>query len=378
MHEPALIVGAGPVGLGAALFLARQGRIPRVVEKRLEPTVHSKALALNPRTLDILEPTGVTKELLELGAPVRGARFTRAGKLVASVSFARVHPRYPFMLALSQATTERVLAGALEAAGGTIERGTELIACGPAGGGVEAALERVQQTGRTRELAYFRYLLAADGAHSTARGQMAVEFPGGAFRHEWHLADVVLRTDLAHDHAHVVFQPGGAFQFLLPVVDGPPAVAGADRVWRVMTNRPDPLARLERAEAIGAPLWTSTFRIAHRLAAPLSRSSVYFAGDAAHVHSPVGARGLNLGLEDAWVFAELVRTGRLPDYERLRLPVDRSVVRRVELISKVASAETWLHLLVRSFVLPLVVKLPLVRGRIAAAVTGLDHPLPVL
>ncbi len=116
--------------------------------------------------------------------------------------------------------------------------------------------------------------------------------------------------------------------------------------------------------------------MAHRLNATLAKDGVYFAGDAAHVHSPVGARGMNLGLEDAWVFSELVRTGRLSEYNRLRRPVDQDVVKRVERISRMAAAETAGQRFIRRFVFPVVAALPQVRSRMVKAITGLDHDLP--
>jgi 2-polyprenyl-6-methoxyphenol hydroxylase-like FAD-dependent oxidoreductase len=90
------------------------------------------------------------------------------------------------------------------------------------------------------------------------------------------------------------------------------------------------LSRLVEAEQAGQPVWESNFHISHRINATLAKGNVYFAGDAAHIHSPVGARGMNLGLENAWVFAYLVKTNQLHKYDRLRRPVDRQVVRRVE------------------------------------------------
>jgi 2-polyprenyl-6-methoxyphenol hydroxylase-like FAD-dependent oxidoreductase len=127
-HLP-LIVGAGPVGLAAALFLRRQGSSPRIVEMLDEPVHESKALAVNPRTLDILDETGVTGRMLDIGLPIREAVLHRNGKVVASISLAGIHPRYPFMLAISQATTERLLAGALKEAGGHVDRGVKLVGC---------------------------------------------------------------------------------------------------------------------------------------------------------------------------------------------------------------------------------------------------------
>jgi 3-(3-hydroxy-phenyl)propionate hydroxylase len=136
-----IIAGAGPVGLGAALFLARQDRSTRLVEMRDEPAARSKALAVNPRTLTILEPTDVTRQMLELGSPIHGVQFHRSGHVIAALSLAGIHPKYPFMLALSQATTERLLPRALEAAGGVIERGVRMVKCRNLADGVEVVLE---------------------------------------------------------------------------------------------------------------------------------------------------------------------------------------------------------------------------------------------
>src|SRR6516165_4735845 len=204
-----VIVGAGPVGLGAALYLARQGRIARVVEMRDEPSQQSRALAVNPRTLDILEPTGVTSRMLERGSRIHGVRFYRNERIIAQLSFAGMHPRYPFMLALSQATSERLLAEALQAVGGEVERGLKMVECRTVPDGVEAVLEPT--AGGPREIVRCPWLLAADGARSTARQQLGVEFVGSSFPREWHLADAPLRTALGADHAHVFFRDGGAF-----------------------------------------------------------------------------------------------------------------------------------------------------------------------
>jgi 2-polyprenyl-6-methoxyphenol hydroxylase-like FAD-dependent oxidoreductase len=338
------------------------------------PASQSKALAVNPRTLSLLAPTGVTKQMLELGVPIYGVQFHRLGRVAAALSFAGIHPRYPFMLALSQATTERLLARALEEAGGVIERGVRMVECRNVAKGVEVVLEAAD--GGRREVARGPWLLAADGAHSVARNQLGIDFVGSSFKREWHLADVPLRTALATDHAHVFFLAEDAFLFMIRVVDE----AGKDHtehpVWRIMANRPEPLSYLVQAEQVGPPVWTSSFHIAHQINRTLAAGAIYFAGDAAHVHSPLGARGMNLGLEDAFVFAALVRTDQLSAYDRRRRPVDRRVVRRVEFLSQIASAESRFYRFVRAVVLLRALKIPFIRTRMVATVTGLDHELP--
>jgi 2-polyprenyl-6-methoxyphenol hydroxylase-like FAD-dependent oxidoreductase len=369
-----LIVGAGPVGLGAALFLARRGPAPRLVEMRGEPSRQSKALAVNPRTLEILEPTGVTSRMLELGSPIHWLHIHRRERIVAALSLAGIHPTYPFMLALSQATSERLLAEALQKAGGVVERGVKLVECRNVDGGVEAVLEPA--AGGPAEVVRCPWMLAADGAHSTARETLGIEFGGSSFGQPWYLADVPLRTSLLADHAHVFLLEGGVFIFMIRVVDGGASEQTSAPVWRVMGNRPDPISRLVQAEQAGPPIWTSGFHISHRIAATLAAGGVYLAGDAAHLHSPVGARGMNLGLEDAWVFAELVRVGRLGDYNGLRRPVDQRVVSQVEFLSRIVSAVSPLDRVVRSFVLPTAIRNPMLRSAMMTTITGLDHALP--
>jgi len=281
-----VVVGAGPVGLAVALFLARQGLVPRVVERRGEPSQHSKALAVTPRTLEILEPTGLTQPMLDLGLPIHGVRFYRGERVLAAFSLAGIHPTYPFMLALSQASTEGLLAGALEGVGGRVERSVEMVGCRALSDRVEVALE--PSAGGPGETVQCPWLLAADGAHSLARQQLGVDFPGSTFAREWHLADAPLRTGLAPDHAHIFFLPGGAFIFMLRVVNDARQELIDAPLWRVLGNRPEPLSWLVQAEQCSEPVWTSSFHVSHRLSATLAMKNVYFAGDAAHIHSPVG------------------------------------------------------------------------------------------
>src|SRR3954454_5148625 len=169
-NDRAIIAGAGPVGLAAALFLARAGQQVRLIDERPEPSPYSKALAINPRTLEILEPTGITRRMLELGKRVTGVRFYESGRVIGEISFTNLHPKFPFMLALSQATSESLLSDALKAAGNHVERGTKLVACREHERGVEVTLDSHELGARER--VQCPWLLGADGAHSPVREQL--------------------------------------------------------------------------------------------------------------------------------------------------------------------------------------------------------------
>lgn len=373
MSDPArpLIVGAGPVGLAAGLFLTRTGHRPRIIETLESPSTWSKALAVNPRTLDILGPSGVTDRMLERGGRMLGACMYRNDRELAKIDFEGIHPRYPFMLALSQATTESLLSEALHEAGGTVERGVKLVTCRNVEGGIEASLE-----GESSENVRSPWLLAADGAHSVVRHQMGISFEGSSLANEWHLADVPLKTSLADDRAHVFFLDEGGFLFLIRVVDDARKTTPGGPIWRVIGSAPEPLSRLRKAEVNGPPIWESSFRIAHRINETFAKGSVYFAGDAAHIHSPIGARGMNLGVEDAWVFAELVNAQMMDAYDRLRRPVDARVVSRIERFTRFVSTDSRLVQLLRSILFPIVTKIGFLRTPIVKTGAGLDHELP--
>ena len=140
--------------------------------------------------------------MLTLGMPIRGVRFSQRGQQPREILFkGHVHHKYPFVLGLSQATTERLLAEALEEAGAKIERGVELIGCRNEAGSVQAELR--QCSNDSHETVFAPWLLAADGAHSTARKTLNIDFSGSSFEKPWHLADLPLSGPFEEDMGHV-------------------------------------------------------------------------------------------------------------------------------------------------------------------------------
>jgi 2-polyprenyl-6-methoxyphenol hydroxylase-like FAD-dependent oxidoreductase len=378
-----LIAGAGPVGLAAALFLARAGVRVRLIERRAQPSIESRALAVNPRTLELLESTGVTAKMLERGGPMRGGRFRFGKSHVGEISFEGIHPRFPFMLALSQAATEKLLEEALVAAGGRVERNVELVTCRNAGGRVEAELRGIGSaegssagSGSTEHYTC-PCLLAADGAHSRAREAMGLAFEGTSVEREWYLADLPLNTPLDDERAQVWFLDGGGFVFCIRVIADQHAAQPSAPLWRVIANLPDPISLLSDAEPAGEPVWESSFRVAHRMAERMQKGRVYLAGDAAHVHSPIGARGMNLGIEDAWVFSHLVARGEMDRYDGLRRPVDAKVVRNIRRLTWIARGESALPRFFRSHIAPHLLEILGVRARAMRIATGLDHEVGI-
>lgn len=178
--ETVLITGAGPVGLAAALFLARKGVRSRVIDPKLEPTRTSNALGVNPRTLELLEPTGVTARILQEGFILDRLVVHQHGRRLGEIDIAPqkdLGARFP-MVILPQSRSEALLAEALAQEGVRPERGVELVGLEQDDAGVSARLRHGDSQEETMRAAV---LFAADGAHSTVRKTLGIDFPGSSF-----------------------------------------------------------------------------------------------------------------------------------------------------------------------------------------------------
>jgi len=365
MAEPLLIVGAGPTGLAAGLFLAERHIPCRVIDCAERPSTRSRAQVINPRSLELLEPTGVTAAALKEARPIHRTLFYDGWRQIAELEFGNAHPRFKLSV-LPQLRCEALLAEALVKHGVEPEHGVMLHSIWQDDGTVEAALthsdERV-------EIVTTPILFGADGAHSAVRRMLDIEFPGSGFPELWPLYDIHLDCPLDWESAHVSFVKNGLV-FLLGIRDG---------VWRVFGDVPDLLDRLPPGTKRGEVIWTSSFHVGHRVAAREMVGHVAIAGDAAHVHSPVAARGMNLGIEDAYVFAACAADAldgdleRLEDYGRIRHDVHRRVVARIERLTQLARGRPEIVGFLRSYIIRGLTVLPPALAMMVELVTGLDH-----
>lgn len=365
--SPVLIAGAGPTGLAAALFLKRLGVQSRIVDPKPEPSRTSNALGVNPRTLDLLEPTGVSAAILSEGLAIDRLAAHQNGKRIGEVALdprADLGARFP-MVILPQWRTEALLTQALAALGLTPERGLSLCAFTQDDDGVSYTLT---DAGGETQPGRAAILFGADGAHSTIRKGLGLDFPGSAFPETWTVIDANIDVPEG-PHGYVDFRKQGVFL----------ALPYSATHWRLIGFGSDLLSTLPPGWGLKSVQWSSDFHISHRVAPALSHGRVCLAGDAAHIHAPVGARGMNLGIEDAFVFAhcaaDFLKGGahRLADYGRIRHETDAAVVRKVEAITRVARATGPLPRAIRPALLPLVTALPPLMHLVERMVTGLDH-----
>lgn len=360
-----LIVGAGPTGLAAALFLAAKGISCRIIDKSPEPSHTSRAQVVNPRSLELLTPSGVASDMLAEGFPLRRAHFYEDWAPIAEIDLGAIPSPYP-MTALTQARSEALLAHALRDRDIFPERGVALDAFGQDADAVEAILTHADGQ---HETVRARLMLAADGAHSVVRQTLGLSFDGSAFPEDWPLYDLVLNDPVDVGGVHVSFVPRGLI-FMMAIRPG---------LWRVLGDMEEPLDHLPPGSKPGLIEWRSNFHVAHRVASKAAAGRVMLAGDAAHIHAPLGARGMNLGIEDAYVFADCAAGAlagnlqRIEDYGRLRHPVHMKLVRRIERLTTIARGQPEVLDLVRHYLLPGVTHIGPLRNAMMRMASGLDH-----
>ena len=357
-HPKVMVVGAGPVGLAAANRLLRNGAKVRVIDRNAARTTLSKALAINVRTLEHLEAAGLSDRLIDAGQRISRMRFFNGAEPLATIDLGRLPHRYNYLICLPQSETERILEEDLNALGGRVERETELTAFREEDDGVSVAL---LGPGGWEETASTGFLVGADGAHSAVRKGLGVGFPGRKHDLNWNLADVEIDGPYADDEAVMHLQPEHAM-LVLPL---------GRRRFRIVTTVPDALDRLPMGRVVGTPGWVADFTTSHRIVDSYGAGRVFLAGDAAHLHSPAGGRGMNLGIEDATVLANRIVGGGLETYSRDRRRVGLSVIAQTERMLSMVTLRNPLARALRDVALRTLVPLEPVQARLRPRLMGL-------
>ncbi len=379
-----LVVGAGPVGLTMACELARHGARCRIIERAPERSQTSKALAIFPRTLEMLETMGVVDPFLAAGCRLHGLSLHHRAEQIALIDFTSVASPFPFALALPQSETERLLSEHLATLGIEVERGVELAALTQSSEVVRAVLRH--SNGR-EEIVETPWLIACDGAHSTSRHALGMDFEGAQYDESFILADVELESPLVRDRVHLFLGEGGVLG-LIPF---------EQNRWRVVANIPpesrnQPLPEVTLADVqtlieqrapsgfrASEPVWLSRFHISHRKVRQFRQLRVFLAGDAAHIHSPAGGQGMNTGMQDAfnlgWKLALVVRglapAQLLASYHEERDPVAKEVLNLTDRITRMATVGHPVARSVRDFLLPVMSRIDFVGEKIAERLAGL-------
>lgn len=358
-----LIIGAGPVGLAAALFLSHKGIKPLIVEKLNESNKYSKALGVNPRTLELMDQIGAVSEFIKDSFRVEHVNFYRNNSLLIRNNLQGIKHKYPFISVQPQYVSEMALINLLDKRGIKVVRGALVKNISTSNNLTECDFE--YSNGRLETLT-FDYIFCADGAHSNTRKSLGLKFDGNTYEEPWSLFDVKLKSNLNPNDLCLFFNQE-SFIFL---------VRTEANVWRIISNDSNVLHRLPAGNEVENILWRSEFTISHRLIEKFSVGNVFFGGDAAHVHSPAGGRGMNLGIEDAFVFSELLVLNKLDQYDNLRRKRVKKTINRVQFFTNIVRGKTIFYRLIRSiglFIMPFV--FPLIKNKLNCFVFGLDHEI---
>ncbi|KFN42841.1 FAD-dependent monooxygenase [Arenimonas oryziterrae] len=336
MDTDVLIVGAGPTGLMLANQLARRGVRALIIDRHAGPSQQTRALGVQARTLEIYAKMGLAERAIGQGKIGTGANLwangQRKGRVPLGDAGKEVSP-YPYILVLGQDDNERLMGESLNAAGVSVQWNTELLAIEQRSDHAMVTLKQADGSVRGLKVAW---VAGCDGSRSAVRELSGIEFPGAPYEQVFFVADVEMTGTMVPDEVNVYLWQAG-FHLFFPM-------RGQDH-WRIVGIVPPALRdspTLDFAALTPSLLgeagvnlslknctWFSTYRIHHRHAANFRSGRCFVLGDAAHVHSPVGAQGMNTGLQDAynlgWKLA-LVVQGRadpalLDSYEEERLPV---------------------------------------------------------
>jgi 2-polyprenyl-6-methoxyphenol hydroxylase-like FAD-dependent oxidoreductase len=370
-----LVVGAGPTGLTLAAQLQALGASLRIVDRQPDRVHESRALAVQPRTLELLRGLGLVQELLARGNDAVWVQLHAGGRTIRIRLFGLGldDTAYPFLLFVSQAETEQVLNDHLATRGVQVERRVELVGFHADPTAVTCTLRHAD--GRTEQLRT-RYLVGCDGAASNVRRGAGIPFQGGAYPQTFALADLEVDGGLDADTAYAFLGQEGLV-FLFPL--------GRPASWRLLGMHPTLQGKqeperpsLQELQALSDaftggrlrlrdPVWLTYFRLAHRHAARYRAGRVLLAGDAAHVHSPAGAQGMNTGIQDAWnlgwklalVARGVAAEALLDSYDAERRPVGRSVVGFTDRAYAVATSTNPILRTLRTRLVPRVLPLAL-------------------
>lgn len=314
-----IIIGAGPTGLALACQLIRYGIDFVIIDRKETTTPHSKAIGVQARTLEIYEQIGLADKLIDLGWKAEKARMIVGGEVRGEVDFSDIGKgmsSYPYVLIVEQGRHESLIHDFITSHGRHVRWQTELESFTQDDAGVSAVIKN--GAGET-ETVEGKFLVGCDGAKSPVRHGLGLKFEGSTFERMFYVADVEIDWQFKNDALMVFLMKHNLLAFF-PMI-------GNNR-WRIVGTFPEEFSKdegevlyeeIEEQIKRDAELelditnvnWFSTYKVHTRHVNKFSEGRCFLAGDAAHIHTPAGAQGMNTGIQDgynlAWKLAMVLR-----------------------------------------------------------------------
>ncbi len=361
-----LIIGAGPAGLMMACQLALHNISFRIIDKKTSPAIYSGALIVHARTLEIFHQMSLAEKAMKAGTTAKtiNIRFNHQKNTDIDISeFGKGLTRFPNLLMLEQWQTENLLIEFLNEHGDTVENNTTLLAFTRENTRITS---KIQKPDGTIEVIKSSFLIGADGNNSLVRTQLNIPFPGKTHHVLLFITDCKSSLSLP---ANVIF-----FSFATDYTAG--FFPLPDNRWRVdglipVIQQKDEVHFDDVSNFFGSknhsgidlnhPRWFSVFRSHSRCARSFIQNRCFLVGDAAHVHSPVGAQGMNTGLQDAhnlaWKLAFYIKgkasEDLLSSYQEERRPLAMNIIRYTDFAYSFMTTDFFLTRFFRLHLVPM-------------------------
>lgn len=368
INTDVIIIGAGPTGLLLACQLIRYGIDFVLVEKNETVTPFSKALGVQARTLEIYDQMDLARPAIERGTIANRGRLIEGGEVRGELdlgNFGKDLSAYPYLLILEQSKNEELLYEFVKKHQRDVRWNTELESFSQDAAGVTAVIKTASGESQTIR---GKYLAGCDGAKSVVRHGLGLTFEGSTFERLFYVADARVDWELPHDALHVCLARE-VFVLFFPMV-------GENR-YRIVGTFPESKneeegeilyeeIEQEIKDKAKLPLeisdvkWFSLYKVHSRRVNKFSEGRCFVAGDAAHIHSPAGAQGMNTGIQDAynlaWKLALVIKGAAgetlLDTYNEERLANAKRLLDTTDRLFELAAGPSWLLSFIRTRIFP--------------------------
>ena len=373
--SPVLIVGAGTTGLFLALWLSKLSISFRIIDVASGPGRTSRAIAVQPRSLEFYRQLGIADLILANGVREKAFRICQNGKVKGELRYAELGTgvtQYSFVFGIPQDVHERVLVQALKEQGVDVEWDTELVELKSQENTVTAKLQHKASDGGQRMTTTFTYILGCDGAHSAVRRLSNIDFQGDTYPLPLYVADVdatgkpleesALSLHINRKEVDLCFpirRPGHTR--LIGVV--PEKLVANDHL--TFSDVGEQAAKDHVGLRVSNVTWFSVYRVHYRTASTFRRGNTFLVGDAGHIHSPLGGQGMNTGIGDAanlaWKVAATIKWAAPPEifdtYETERMPFAKALVKVPDQMFGLMNSQSWRGVIIRLLIIPIVIPL---------------------
>lgn len=368
-----LIAGGGPTGLVLALWLHEQGIKVRIVDQGSGPVKTSRALAVHARILELYRQLDLTDDLLALGYKLPAANVWVDGQHRARLPLTNIGlglTPYPFMFVMPQDEHERFLETRLNSHGIFVERHTKLQGFVDHGASVTATL--ISEDNGNESTCEASYIVGCDGAHSVVRRVIGAEYEGDTYVPVFYIADIEAEaheSPMFNGEAHLAFVEN-TFNLIIPyaqerrvrLIGTTLSKSTEDPEHQQQITFEDVLPDIKKTSKIEVKNlnWFSLYRTHHRVASSFRKNRAFLVGDAAHIHSPVGGQGMNIGIMDAinlaWKLSTVLKQDSMTDESKDQLLDSYEQERRAFALSVVGVTDKGFKILTSSGLLPHIVR----------------------